>query len=100
MCDREYRSKVQLLLSKVNSSAMANNVLGSKKKVHNMNVSKSFPPTRSPFSVLSTFGDCYGVYIAGTFNIPTSYQQWVWEREAHSNWSMVICQGSTRSELT
>ena len=24
---------------------------------------------------------------------------WVWEREAHINWSMVTCQGSTRSEL-
>ena len=24
---------------------------------------------------------------------------WVWEREAHINWYMVICQGSTRSEL-
>ena len=78
---------------------MANNVLDSKKKVHNMNVSKLFPPTRSPFSVLPTFGDCYCVYIAGTFNIPTSYQQWVWEREAHINRSMVICRGSTRSEL-
>ena len=38
---------------------------------------------------------------AGTFNTPTSYQQWVWEREAHINWSMVTCQGgSTRSELS
>ena len=55
--------------------------------------------TRSPFSVLLAFGDCYCVYIAGTFNIPTSYQQWVWEREAHINWSMVICRGSTGSEL-
>ena len=35
----------------------------------------------------------------GTFNMPTSYQEWVWEREAHINWSMVTCQGSTRSEL-
>ena len=25
--------------------------------------------------------------------------QWVWEREAHINWSMATCQGSTRSEL-
>ena len=25
--------------------------------------------------------------------------KWVWEREANINWSMVICQGSTRSEL-
>ena len=33
--------------------------------------------------------------------ITTSYHQWVWEREAHTNWSMVTCQGSTtRSELT
>ena len=36
---------------------------------------------------------------SGTFNMPTSYQQWVWEREAHINWSMVTCQGRTRSEL-
>ena len=26
--------------------------------------------------------------------------EWVWEREANINWSMVICQGSTRSELS
>ena len=32
----------------------------------------------------------------GTFNMPTSYQSWVWEREAHINRSMVTCQGSTR----
>ena len=38
-------------------------------------------------------------YTAGTFNMPTSYQQWVWEREANIIWSMVTCQGSTRSEL-
>ena len=36
---------------------------------------------------------------AGTFNMPTLYQLWVWEREANIDWSMVICQGSTRSEL-
>ena len=36
---------------------------------------------------------------AGTFNMPTSYQQRVWGREAHINWSMVTCQRSTRSEL-
>ena len=36
---------------------------------------------------------------AGTFNMPTSYQQWVWETEANINWSMVTCQGSPRSEL-
>ena len=34
-----------------------------------------------------------------TFNMPPSYQYWVWEREANINWSMVTCQGSTRSEL-
>ena len=28
-----------------------------------------------------------------------SYQEWVWKREAHINWSVMICQGSTRSEL-
>ena len=28
--------------------------------------------------------------------MPTSYQKWVWEREAHIDWSMVTCQGSTR----
>ena len=31
--------------------------------------------------------------------ITTSYQQWVWERGANINWSMVTCQGSTRLEL-
>ena len=36
---------------------------------------------------------------AGTFNMTTSYQEWVWEREANINWSMVICQGNARSEL-
>ena len=36
---------------------------------------------------------------AGTFNMPTLYQKWVWEREAHINWSMMTCQGCTRSEL-
>ena len=36
---------------------------------------------------------------AGTFNMPTPYQQCVWERKAHINWSMVTCQGSTRSEV-
>ena len=25
-------------------------------------------------------------YYAGTFNMPTSYQQSVWEREAHVHW--------------
>ena len=37
--------------------------------------------------------------IAVTFNMPTLYQQWVREREAHIDWSMVTCQGSTHSEL-
>ena len=36
---------------------------------------------------------------AGTFNMPTSYQQWLWEREAHINWSMVTCKSSTPSDL-
>ena len=31
--------------------------------------------------------------------MPTSYQQWVWERDAHIYWSMVTCQGSTRLEV-
>ena len=31
-----------------------------------------------------------------TLSTPTSYQKWVWEREAHFNWSMVTCQSSTR----
>ena len=39
------------------------------------------------------------IIYAGTFNIPTSYQYCVWEREANINGSMVICQGSTHSEL-
>ena len=57
------------------------------------------------FHTLSEFGnididkDIDIEYRAGTFNMPTSYQKWVWEREARINWSMVICQGSTRSEL-
>ena len=38
-------------------------------------------------------------YTERDVNMPTSYQQWVWEREANINWSVVICQGSTRSEL-
>ena len=40
-----------------------------------------------------------GVPFAGTFNIPTSYQQGVWKTEAHIKWSMVTCQGSTRLAL-
>ena len=36
---------------------------------------------------------------ADTFNMSTSYQKWVWEREAYINWSMATCQGSTCSEL-
>ena len=31
------------------------------------------------------------VHIAGTFNMPTWYQYWVWERVVHINWSMVTC---------
>ena len=52
-----------------------------------------------PVDPYSAMCDDYTYIIAGTFNMPTSYQQWVWEREAHMNWSMVTCQGSTRSEL-
>ena len=29
------------------------------------------------------------------YNMPTSYQQWVWEREAYINWSMVTCKKAT-----
>ena len=36
---------------------------------------------------------------AGTFNMPTSYQELVSEREVNIDWAMVSCQGSTRSEL-
>ena len=32
-----------------------------------------------------------------TFRIIST--SWLWEREANMNWSMVTCQGSTRSEL-
>ena len=40
------------------------------------------------------------IVIVDTFNMPTSYEEWVWEREAHIHWSMVTCQGSvTRLEL-
>ena len=35
------------------------------------------------------------VMVARIFNMPTSYQWWVWEREAHINWSLMTCQGST-----
>ena len=45
-------------------------------------------------SVVGTLYMC-----SGTFNMPTSYQQWVWERGAYINWFMVTCQGSNRSEL-
>ena len=38
-------------------------------------------------------------YLAGSFVMLTSYQSWVWKREAHINWSMVTCQGNTRSGL-
>ena len=38
--------------------------------------------------------------VAGTFDKPTSYPYCVWERKAaHINWSMVTCQGSTRSKI-
>ena len=40
-----------------------------------------------------------GSYYCKTFNTSTSCQSWVWEKEAHVNWSMVTCQGSTRSAL-
>ena len=30
----------------------------------------------------------YVLYIADAFDMPTSYQQWVWERDAHIYWSM------------
>ena len=57
-------------------------------------------PADKTDSAVLLFSTCiqYQVY-AGTFNMPTSYQEWVWEREAHFNWSMVTCQGSTRLEL-
>ena len=32
-------------------------------------------------------------------NMPTACQKWVWEREAHINWFVVTCEGSTRLEL-
>ena len=47
-------------------------------------------PTTPP--VLLT---CYNM----TINITTPYQEWVWEIEAHINWPVVTCQGSTRLEL-
>ena len=37
--------------------------------------------------------------VAGTLNMPTLYHLWVWEREAHINWSVVTCQGSTCLKL-
>ena len=56
------------------------------------------------YQVYFLFGDMcirarFTAVYAGTFNMPTSYQEWGWEREAYINWSMVICQGRTRSEL-
>ena len=38
-------------------------------------------------------------FTSGAFNMPTSHRKWVWEREAHINWSTMTCPGSTRSEL-
>ena len=41
--------------------------------------------------------------IFGTFNVPTSYLKWMWEREADINWSihdMVTCQGSPPFETS
>ena len=35
----------------------------------------------------------------GIFIMPTSYQTWVWIKEAHIDWSMVTCLVSTRLEL-
>ena len=29
-------------------------------------------------------------YYADTSSMPTSYQKWVWEREEHINWYMVM----------
>ena len=48
---------------------------------------------RSPCCILKTI---HSRITIGTSDMPTSYQLWVWEREAHINWSMVTCQGSTR----
>ena len=50
--------------------------------------------------VACTFTRLTGMYVnAVIFNMLTSYHQWVWQREAHINWSMLTCQGSTRLEL-
>ena len=38
--------------------------------------------------LIHTFAICVTVHTcttAGTSNMPTSYQKWVWEREAHTN---------------
>ena len=50
------------------------------------------------YSLWSSQGGINGTYTRRYFqhSTTTSYQQWVWEREAHINWSMVTCQGSTR----
>ena len=40
------------------------------------------------------------IYDYTYFNMPTSYQWWLFEREAHINWSMMVtCRGSTRLDL-
>ena len=33
--------------------------------------------------------DAFRIFLK-IFKMPTSYQKWVWEREAHINWSMVM----------
>ena len=48
---------------------------------------------------ISVFASCYKASpVLYTFNTPTSCQQWVWVRDAHIDWSMLTCQGSTRSD--
>ena len=54
--------------------------------------------SKQDWLLTSTLYHC-SIIIAGTFNMPTSYQWWVREREANMNWSMVTCKGSTRLEL-
>ena len=54
--------------------------------------------------VVSTFSRVWIQYVCRYYRhlsicMPTLYQQWAWERDAHINWSMVTCQGNTRSEL-
>ena len=60
---------------------------------------RNWPFKKNQLTRLPETHHCMYACSMGTFNMPTSYQQWVWEIKAYFYWSMVTCQGSTRSEL-